>query len=90
MDVLLWIRNVLHLVIVFHILEHQMLNVKNFHKDAIIIQQRKYVQMKMFVVNIVLKINKLNVNLFYKLMEIHYVYMIQLIKYVERKYVQIT
>lgn len=88
MDVLLWIRNVLHLVIVFHTLEHQMLNVKNFHKDAILIQQRKYVQMKMFVVNIKL-INKMNVNLFYKLMVINYVYMIQLIKYVERNYVQI-
>lgn len=65
-----------------------MLNVKNFHKDAILIQQRKYVQMKMFVVNIKL-INKMNVNLFYKLMVINYVYMIQLIKYVERNYVQI-
>lgn len=37
-----------------------------------------------------LKINKLNANLFYKIMEIHYVYMMQLIKYVKGKFVQIT
>lgn len=43
----------------------------------------------MFVVNIMQKINKLNVHLFFKEMEMDYVYMILQGRYAEKRFVQI-